>query len=400
MGRTRLAWRNVVGDRYRSLAIFICAFLVAGLALTATFVVRSAEASLRLNLQRLGADILVLPWGTMTEKIGGVRLVSADIDRWMPWSYMERIAGVEGVAAVSPQLHLGTLRETPYLPQADLYLVAFEPHTDFTLQPWLEGNQGQTLAVGQAYAGSRIAPPDGSKQFVFYGHRLQLAGQLAATGSSIDQTVFVNFETAQAILTSGKGEHVSGLRLQALPGTISATMVRVELGTDPHTVALRILEEIPGVVPLETPNLFQAERQQMIGILRTLLVMLAAVWALAVAFMGLLFSIAVNERRQEIGVLRALGFTSRTIFRILLTEGLILAAAGGLVGIIVVAVGLALGSQQLAAVAGLPLVAPSVPALLGWALGGQLLALVSVALAALIPAWLISRQEAAITMRA
>jgi hypothetical protein len=38
--------------------------------------------------------------------------------------------------------------------------------------------------------------------------------------------------------------------------------------------------------------------------------------------------------------------------------------------------------------------------LLGWALSGQLLALVSVTLAALIPAWLISRQEVALTMRA
>lgn len=400
MGRIRLAWRNVVGDSFRSLAIFACAFLVAGLALTATFVVRSAEASLRLNLQRLGADILVLPWGTMTEKIGGVRLVSADVDGWMPRAYMERIARVEGVAAVSPQLHLDTLQGTPYYPHAELYLVAFDPHTDFTLHPWLESDKGQRLAVGEAYAGSRIGLPEGGDELVLYGYELKLVDHLAATGSSIDQTVFVNFETARAMLGTGQMASLDGPQLQTMPESISAIMVRVELGSDAHAVALRILEEVPGVVPLETPNLFQAERQQMIGILRTLFGMLAAVWALAVAFMGLVFSIAVNERRQEIGVLRALGFTSRTIFRILLTEGLILAAAGGLVGISVVAVVLTVGSQQLAAIAGLPLALPNLPALLAWALTGQLLALLSVTLAAFIPAWLISRQEAAITMRA
>ena len=65
----RLAWKNILGSGFRSLVVAVCAALVAGLALSATFVVRGAEASLRTNLQRLGADILVLPWGTMTEKI-------------------------------------------------------------------------------------------------------------------------------------------------------------------------------------------------------------------------------------------------------------------------------------------------------------------------------------------
>ena len=102
MRLSRLVWRNVAGNAFRSGAVLLCAALVAGLVLTATFVERGPEAGLRDNHERLGADMLVLPWGTMTDKIGGVRLMSAAIDRWMPRATLARLAATEGVAQVSP----------------------------------------------------------------------------------------------------------------------------------------------------------------------------------------------------------------------------------------------------------------------------------------------------------
>ncbi len=47
---------------------------------------------------------------------------------------------------------------------------------------------------------------------------------------------------------------------------------------------------------------------------------------------GLVFSMAVNERRREIGVLRALGATRGFVFRSLLAEAGILALSGGIAG--------------------------------------------------------------------
>ena len=128
-----LAWKNVLGNRFRSLAVCICAALVASLVLAATLIVRGAEESLRANLQRLGADILVLPWGTMTEKIGGVRLMSATIDGWMPRAHVAQIAALDGVSEVSPQLYLGSLKNSAYCTQPEMLVVAYDPATDFTL---------------------------------------------------------------------------------------------------------------------------------------------------------------------------------------------------------------------------------------------------------------------------
>jgi putative ABC transport system permease protein len=95
---------------------------------------------------------------------------------------------------------------------------------------------------------------------------------------------------------------------------------------------------------------------------------------------------AVNERTFEIGVLAALGWSPRRILRLILIEGVLMSAAGGVIGII-----LGAGVMEMAArtkvAAGL-----IVPYLSGWSIA-QALVFVFVAgpLGALYPAWRATR---------
>jgi putative ABC transport system permease protein len=393
----RLVLKNLAGNTFRSAIILLCAALVAAMALTATFVVRGAESSLRSNLKRLGADILVLPWGTMTEKIGGVRLMSAAIDGWMPRVYLESVAGVEGVAEVSPQLHLASLRDSPYSSRPEVFLVAIEPASDFTVGPWLEDKGALRLSAGEAIAGAHITIPGDGDELTVAGLPLRLRDRLEPTATSIDSTLFVNFETAEQMVARSKGQGNQDLNI--VPDSISAMMVRVELGSDPHQVAVDILEHVRGVVPLETPGLFQSERQQMIGVLRTMLTLLGVIWVFTLVFMGMVFTVAVNERRWEIGVLRALGLPRSLVLKELLLEGAVLALAGGFVGVILANIGFVAFGDQVVRVVKLPLQFPSPVGLLSLSVGGQAVALVSVILAASLPVWRISHQEVALSMR-
>jgi putative ABC transport system permease protein len=393
----RFAWRNILGDGFRSLAVFSCAAIVASMALIATVVVRGAQAGLQQNLQRMGADILVLPWGTIIEKIDGARLMSAAIDGWMPRAYIEKIAALEGVAKVSPQLYLTSLPESPYSTKPEIFVVAFDPATDFTLSPWTDRpGSVQGLGARQAIVGSSIHLEDASAGLHLLGYDLEVAGHLVSTGTDIDQTVFVSFETAEllalAIPQQPRPREFSFDR-------ISALMVEIQLGYRAEEVAVRILEGIPGVVPLETPDLFQAERGHMIGVLRTLLSILVGVWGLAVVFIGLVFAIVVNDRERDIGVLRALGSPGRFIQKALLLEGILIAAAGGLAGVLFTSLVLYTLGDRLAGAISLPLVLPTPAGLTSLSIFGQLLTVGSVALAAYLPAWLISRKEIAAVMR-
>jgi putative ABC transport system permease protein len=393
----RLAWKNLFGNAFRSLAVFSCAALIAGLALTATFIVRGAEASLRSNLDRMGADILVVPWGTITEKIEGIRLMSAAIEGWIPLTYMDKIAAIDGVAEVSPQLYLGLIDDSPYSPYPDMHLVAYDPETDFTLRPWLVDGRAAVLGDGEAIAGAHVILPDGGSELSLHGVQLQMVDRLVKTDTTIDSTLFVNFDTAKRMEIWSQSYEYKPIKLQ--PGAASAIMVKLNLDADPHTVALDILDKAKGVTPLENPGMFQAERRQMVGVLNMLLGALTGIWVLVLVFMGLLFSIAVNERRFEIGVLRAIGFPSRSILKTLLFESTTLALAGSFAGVLVTLSSFNVLGAQFTSAISLPLSIPTPAGLIPLIVGGQSLALVSVTIAAFIPAWRISQEEASVSMR-
>jgi putative ABC transport system permease protein len=153
------------------------------------------------------------------------------------------------------------------------------------------------------------------------------------------------------------------------------------------------------VVPIESANLFQASRKQLDSLLQTTVILLGLIWVLSVVLIGLVFSMAANERRRELGVLRALGATRRYVSQSLLAEAGILAFCGGSGGIFLAVLAIYLFRRLIMVSLGIPFLLPS-PASLAVQIGaGLLLSLFSVLLAALFPAMKISRQDPAIAMR-
>jgi putative ABC transport system permease protein len=395
--RARLVWRNILGNLFRSGAILLCAALVAGLSLSATLVVRGAESGLRQNLSRMGADIMVIPWGTMSQDFDGAHLVGMITERWMPRAYMQRVMAVEGVEAITPQLYLSTLAESPYCALPEMYLVAYDPASDFVLEPWLDHDPIGNLRLGEAVGGAAVSIQDGSDKMQVYGYPLRLVRTLQETGGDVDQTLFVSFDTALAIMEQVQNQPRPPFELA--PESISSAMVKVRLGSDPHDVAVRILEQVPGVVPIESTGFFQTQRSQMVGLLRTVLALAGLTWLLSTLFMGLVFSLAANARQREIGMLRALGATSKLVLQTLLLEGIVLALSGGIAGTGLAVLAAGLFQEQIAQAAGILITLPPAPILAGLIALGLVLAVLSVAVAAWIPASRVSQQEPALSMR-
>jgi len=397
MNLFHLAWKNLSGSAFRSGAVFLCAALVAGFTLVSTILIRGARENLESNLSKMGADLIILPWGTQTDqRIDDVHLMSLVTHRWMPRAYLDRIAAVEGVTAASPQRFLFPISGSPYCQGEDLYVVAVDPNTDFTLAPWLPNPQALDLSPGKALGGSLVTPPD-TGLLDIHGLDLALSAQLVHTGTSIDQTLFVSFETARALgdqlARSGQTD------LDLSPERISAIMVKVALENDPQDISVRIMDSIPSVIPLENANLFQTERNQVIGLIQVLWGVVGMTWVMAVVFTGLAFSIAVNERRRQIGVLRALGANWIDVIQSILIEALTLAAAGGAAGVLLAALSLVYIPDLVVRITNLPFIAPDLQELASRGLLGILLTLASVTLGALIPSLRLQRRELAVTMR-
>ncbi|KTB47931.1 ABC transporter permease [Dehalogenimonas alkenigignens] len=396
MGTIKLALKNIRWNGFRSLSIFLGVAGVAAFLLSTTLIIRGAETSLDSGLQRMGADILVVPVGAET-KLETALLMGKPTEIWMPRSNLESVASVPGVEAVSPQVYLASLYGAACCAVWEMFIVVYDPATDFTVTPWLRDNLGRDLARGEVVGGHYIFVPPEFDQIILYGYGMDLVGNLSATGTGLDQTLFMTMETAIAMAESSVTTAVQPLVVD--PELISTIMVRVEPSADIHRVALDILSNTRGMVPIESPNLFGAFRNQMNGLLWGFFIISLIIWILSMLLIGLIFSMAANERRREMAVLRAIGATRGFIFKTLLSEAALLAAAGSLVGIIVAAGGLFVLKDLIAGSLRMPFLFPPLGVFLGLVGAGVGLALVTVTLAASIPAFRLSRQELAIAMR-
>ncbi len=392
---TVLALRNAAGDPVRSWLIAICAFAIAAFAVSTAILVRGGQDSLHLAAARLGADVVVVPRGAATE-VDGALLMGTVSRRWMPQADVARVAAVRGVAVASPQIYLESLSHASCCAVSDMFIVAFDPRTDFTVEPWLRQQLGGRLGLQQAVGGSQVTTPV-NYNVMLYGYTMWLRGKLEPTGTNLDRSLFITLPTAYAMARSSRTTAVKPLVIPK--DRVSSVMVKVTPGTDPTKVAGAIARAVPGVSAMVRPQMFAAYRTQIAGLLHVMLVVLALLLALALVVMVLLLSMAAHERRRELGVLRALGASRGVVVVALLAEALVMACAGGLAGVAVAGFGVGLFHTLIASRLGVPFVYPSGGALTAQIVAGLCLALLATAAAAVVPALRVSGEDPALAMR-
>lgn len=396
-GFGHLVWQGISGRAYRSAFIAGFILVLAAFLMSTTLLSRSIERSLALGTQRLGADIVVIPAGKEKETQTALLLGKPVSNAWMPEENLSRIARVEGVSNVSPQLYLETLTGAACCSAWEMFMVAFDPATDFTIIPWLKERSREPLRAGEVIGGDWISVSEREGQIRVYGVPVNLAGKLEPTGMGLDQTLFLPMETAREI--AGRSKFAAEKPLEIPDGKISAVQVKVKENESIDEVAGRIMVAVPGTYALASLELTRTIHRQTEGLFRVLFLGLALVWVLAVFLSGLVFSLMVNERRREIGLLRALGASRVFIFRLFLTESAALGLGGGLAGIMVALVFVYLFRFYLMRAAAVPLLFPPLWSVLGVMFFGLLAALILALPAFLYPAVRASRMDPAVTLR-
>ena len=158
------------------------------------------------------------------------------------------------------------------------------------------------------------------------GHWFSVAGVLAPVelAGSIDRAALVGYPIADELFG-----------IEGVPTTIYVRSDPETIEAVSDVLPATINPEAPEEVEVSRPSDALEARAAVNDALTALLVGLGAV-ALLVGGVGIanVMVISVLERRQEIGLRRALGATKRHILGQFLTESLILAAVGGLVGVV------------------------------------------------------------------
>ena len=391
-----IALRNIRGNLVKSLAIFLCVFGVAAFFVATILIMGGAQSSLDRGLERLGADILVLPEGAEAKMESAV-LMGKPARMWMPSDTLGKVLAVDGVDKASPQIYLQSLLERPLLRGGRDVHGGLRPEDRLLGHTVARQGTGPRPQQGRGHRGTNVFVPEGEQYIMLYGYNLDLKGTLEPTGIGIDGTLFMTQETADELARWSAKTAVQPLAVP--PDSVSSVLVKVAPGVDRHAVAAQIQKEVDGVVALETPNLFGTFRQQMMGLLWLLLVMLGLAYIVAAVLIGLVFSMAAHERRREMALLRASGATPFFIFRTLWTEAVVVAAAGGVIGVIVSSLAVLLLRNYLAGALHMPFLFPSAGTFLAIVAAALGLSLLTATLAVLVPARRISRVEPALAMK-
>ncbi len=388
LGLLYLAAQNLRRKPFRSFVTIAIVAIAAGTLFSATLLISSVNRSLEVGMERLGADILVVPEGS--QESGEAALITGvPTSFYMERSVADQVAAVQGVDQVSPQLFIESLISSACC-TGHVQLVGYDPDTDFVITPWLEQNVDKPLDRDDVVIGSLILANKG-ETVKFYGHDFNVVGILDATGMGADESVFMTLDAAYAMADESAQDAATALELQ--PGQISSVLVRVAPGTTIEQVAQRIKTSVPGTLAITANELSRSVTDRLSGFLKGFIVLDIIVWIMALLTIAAIFSMIVNERQREIGLLRAMGGKRGYIFRLMTTEAILLTAAGGLTGILLGGAGMFIFRAVITASLGIPYLWPPLWFFALLVLGTLFLSVVSGVVASLYPAISSSRLE-------
>lgn len=200
--------------------------------------------------------------------------------------------------------------------------------------------------------GDEIIVSHGIASFTHHDDKpFRVAGVLEKTGTPVDRTVIVSLEGIEAIhIDWVGGGQVSGARITAdqartldlSPKAITAAMIGVESKLRIFTLQ-RAINEYPQEPLLAIlPGVALQELWAVVGVAETALLGISAmVVATALIGMAAMIFAGLNERRREMAILRSVGAEPGLIMSLLIAEAVLIAAAGAVVGMMILYAGLA-----------------------------------------------------------
>lgn len=384
-----IALNNIRRKTFRSIALVLAVALVSGLLFAGAIGMKGVLTSIKLGSQRLGADLMVVPEG-YEEKARTTLIAGKPSVFYMPSGILEKVRKVKGVKQASPQLFIRSA-SYPCCTTVDILLVAFDPLTDFTVKPWLQEAVNRPLGKDEIIIGRSIPVEKGDKMS-FYGKDLTVAGYLSTTGLEyIDHAVYMTLETARDMIRVSKTKAAEPLGIDE--DALSTILVQLEPEISPERAAVFVEYEIKGVKAVTSQDVIGSVKKQLHVLLRILFSIGLTLWIVTLVLITVVFSMIVNERQREIGLLRSLGAKKATVFSLIFLEAVIISVLGGIAGIAAGGGVLTMLKEPITTAFNLPYLWPDAAFMAGAAAVTLIIAVATGTAAVFYPAFRCSRME-------
>ncbi len=330
--------KNLKSYPGRTIALLVFAGLMAAAVFGGMLIIGGLRQGLENVQSRLGADILVTPEDADNDFDAQTFLIQAEPGYfYMNASKLEQIRAVEGVETASPQMFLASA--TASCCSAKLQIIAFDPETDFTIQPWIREtfHGAQKLGLMDVIVGANVTVYD-DHILRLYNNDCRVIGQFAPTGYSLDNAVYTNFETIKVLITSSFDTKLNKYQPFNTEDVISSVLVRVKTGYNAGEVANQIENSISGVSTTATKSMVSKIADSLSSISASAHVLTAIILFVGALMTILIFVMMINERSREYASLRAMGASRKIVSDIVVGEAVSVNLIGGLIGIIVSAI--------------------------------------------------------------
>jgi putative ABC transport system permease protein len=312
--------------RRKAKAGFIMAGLVVGVAAMVAVIgfLRSMNTAITHRMERYGANILITPKADdLALNYGGIDLGGVSVDRkplrQTDLQCLTTIKNAANIAATGPTL-LGAVSVSGQR----VMLAGIDMQRIDVLKPWwtLSGSRPENTGVIAGAKAARILNLSIQAPVDINGHPMVVTGILAPTGSQDDQLLFARLPAAQRILN--KPGEISMVEVAALCNACPIDeMVRQISDVLPDTSVMAIQQVVKG--RMDTLNRFGTFSMGMSGV-----VILVGSLVVLTTMMS-----SVRERKEEIGIFRAMGFRKNHVMRIIFTEVAVIAGPAGLIGYLI-----------------------------------------------------------------
>ena len=291
------------------------------------------RSELALAEERLGADLVIYPTACLNQ-VERKRLVmiGTPVRCHQGRSALDRTRYNPDIAEITYQLYVADT-----LPTGEtLWIVGFDPATDFALSPWMERGTSRELAPGTIAAGAKVAQGEDGTVPLF-GTPRAVSSRLAETGTELDDAVFVSMDTLESIIgdavEAGAGEYAS-----VQPGRdYSAALVRVSDAESVQSVTNWINLYVRKVTAVrsdealvDTASSISSQRGVTIGVL-------GASWLLLLIALIVAQFTLMNEREAEVYVWRSVGASRGAIARVMTGESALIHLVGACGGVLIAA---------------------------------------------------------------
>ncbi len=324
MRLTDISIKNLM--RRKAKAGFIMAGLVVGIAAMVAVIgfVRTMTAEINHKMERFGANILILP---KTEDLqlsyGGINLggVSFDVEpiRQADLQRLGSIKNAANIAATGPTL-LGVVEAN----DRRVLLAGIDLDSIQVLKPWwnLSGRRPVRDGLLAGSETARILNLSVGREITINGRPMPVMGILEATGSQDDHLLFAELSAAQRMLD--KQGQISMVEVAALCNACPIDdMVSQIAGVLPDAKVMAIQQVVKG--RMDTLHRFSAFSLGMSAV-----VILVGSLVVLTTMMS-----SVRERKEEIGIFRAMGFRRSHVMGIIFSEAAMIAGPAGIIGYLV-----------------------------------------------------------------